>query len=339
MPDSRHEILLDALLNGTTVDINPQSRAEEFLLALLNGVKDLPTPQSRLEAYYYALCQKGLGEGGGTGGGVQQVNEIIELVLANGNMVVTAPSGKAFKQVTVNKPATLVPENIAEGVNIAGVIGTYSGGGGGEGVDLLAQRVEGTITEYYNNSIEQTAPYAFYGCSNITRVDLLACTSIESNTFANCKTLSYGNFPECVYVGASAFYACVSLNTIIFPELSSVAMCAFSSCKALSNVELPKCISLQNSAFRACSGLTVIRLPVCTTIMANVFGSCRSLASVILGASSVCYLNTSTAFASTLIASGKGYIYVPASLVAEYQAATNWAYFSAQISAIEDMPT
>lgn len=37
-----------------------------------------------------------------------------------------------------------------------------------------------------------------------------------------------------------------------------------------------------------------------------------------------------------MIQNGTGYIYVPASLVDSYRAATNWTYFSNQISAFED---
>lgn len=61
---SRLEILLDALLNGKTVNIKPQSRLEEYLLALISGDKDVAEPQSRLEAYLYALSEKGVGGGG-----------------------------------------------------------------------------------------------------------------------------------------------------------------------------------------------------------------------------------------------------------------------------------
>ena len=49
---------------------------------------------------------------------------------------------------------------------------------------------------------------------------------------------------------------------------------------------------------------------------------------------SVCVLDNSNAFTNTPIASGTGYIYVPYSLVSSYKTATNWTYFSSQISAI-----
>lgn len=48
---------------------------------------------------------------------------------SGGNQVVEAAEGYAVKAATIQKPATLIPENIAEGVEIAGVVGTHVGGG------------------------------------------------------------------------------------------------------------------------------------------------------------------------------------------------------------------
>jgi hypothetical protein len=48
--------------------------------------------------------------------------------------------------------------------------------------------------------------------------------------------------------------------------------------------------------------------------------------------------NKTNIFASTPIASGTGYIYVPAALVDSYKGATNWSTYAAQIRAIEDYP-
>lgn len=60
-----------------------------------------------------------------------------ELVVApdfsDGNVVVTPNDGYMFSEVTVEKPSALIPENIAEGVDVAGIIGTLAAGGGGGG--------------------------------------------------------------------------------------------------------------------------------------------------------------------------------------------------------------
>lgn len=59
----------------------------------------------------------------------------LSLSMADGDMVITPTAdGKVISQVIVTKPETLIPENIAEGVEIGGVVGTFKGGGSIEGV-------------------------------------------------------------------------------------------------------------------------------------------------------------------------------------------------------------
>lgn len=57
---------------------------------------------------------------------------IVALDMAAGDQVIEpTAAGKVLSSVTVQKPETLVPENIAEGVDIAGIVGTLAAGGGG----------------------------------------------------------------------------------------------------------------------------------------------------------------------------------------------------------------
>lgn len=73
------------------------------------------------------------------------VIEHIEIALdfSNGNMTETLPEGYSANSVTIFKPDTLIPENIAKDVEIAGIIGTHEGGSGGS--------VEGTATVTFCN--------------------------------------------------------------------------------------------------------------------------------------------------------------------------------------------
>lgn len=55
----------------------------------------------------------------------------LDLAMADGDQVIVpSADGKVISRVTVKKPETLVPENIAEDVEIGGVVGTYQGGAG-----------------------------------------------------------------------------------------------------------------------------------------------------------------------------------------------------------------
>lgn len=54
----------------------------------------------------------------------------IALDWSAGDQIITpATDGKPFAPVTLEKPATLLPENIAEGIDVAGIIGTLASGG------------------------------------------------------------------------------------------------------------------------------------------------------------------------------------------------------------------
>ena len=55
----------------------------------------------------------------------------VDLSMADGDQVVSPTTdGKVLSGVTIKKPETLIPENIAEGVDIAGITGTLAAGGG-----------------------------------------------------------------------------------------------------------------------------------------------------------------------------------------------------------------
>jgi hypothetical protein len=60
----------------------------------------------------------------------------VDLSMASGNQVVTPTTNKVMTQVTINKPATLLPANIKKDIVIGGVTGTLESGGGGIAFDV-----------------------------------------------------------------------------------------------------------------------------------------------------------------------------------------------------------
>jgi hypothetical protein len=56
----------------------------------------------------------------------------IPVDFSNGNQMINAGEGNVVKSAVLLKPETLVPENIAEGINIAGIVGALAAGGGGD---------------------------------------------------------------------------------------------------------------------------------------------------------------------------------------------------------------
>lgn len=63
------------------------------------------------------------------GGGGETEAPVLPLNMTSGDQIVTPSEGKLLSQVTIEKPDTLIPENIAEGIDIAGITGTLAAGG------------------------------------------------------------------------------------------------------------------------------------------------------------------------------------------------------------------
>lgn len=70
----------------------------------------------------------------GTASVPEQVEKTITLDFSGGGMTVAPEEGQVFSEVNIPVPTNLIPTNIAEGVAIAGIIGTLmAGSGGGSG--------------------------------------------------------------------------------------------------------------------------------------------------------------------------------------------------------------
>lgn len=139
-------------------------------------------------------------------------------------------------------------------------------------------------------------------------------------------------------IGAYAFFFISQLTAISFPAVTTIEKNAFENCKEITSAYFPALETVGNTAFKTCSKLASLDLPVVTQIGQNALNSCSKLVTLILRADSVCTLSNTNAFSSTPVASGTGYIYVPALLVDSYKVATNWSTYAAQFRAIEDYP-
>ena len=74
-----------------------------------------PTEEERVDGYKPVIVKS-----------IQALSETVDLTLADGNQVITPYAGGTYiKQVTINKPETLIPTNIKSEVTIAGITGTY----------------------------------------------------------------------------------------------------------------------------------------------------------------------------------------------------------------------
>jgi len=151
---------------------------------------------------------------------------------------------------------------------------------------------------------------------SVTSVSSDTLVTLGQHALYECSKLVSVSFPNVTTIGSSALNRCEKLESIYFPKAERLRDYAMSRCKAVVTADFPKMSQIDEYGMQICSGLTVL----------------------ILRSETICTLSNVNAFASTPIASGTGYIYVPSTLVDSYKAATNWSTYAAQIRAIEDYP-
>ena len=134
-------------------------------------------------------------------------------------------------------------------------------------------------------------------------------------------------------IGDSAFNNCYALSSVVIPSsVTSIGSSAFNYCYALSSVVIPSSVtSISSSAFYNCRALSSIVIPSSvTSIGDSVFNYCYALGIVTILATTPPTLGGTNAFSTTY----QKRIYVPASSVDAYKAATNWSTFASIIYAI-----
>ena len=152
--------------------------------------------------------------------------------------------------------------------------------------------------------------YACYSWPGLLSVDAPNVTEIGLYAFSN-STLTSFNLPSLQVIGQKGFNYCSNLGTT-YPTL-----------------ELPNVTDIGDNAFSNC-GLRNVVLPNVQNIGSNAFGSNYSMQTLTISRDDgVCTLGNTGALPSSI-----QHIYVPAALVDSYKEATNWATFSAKISAI-----
>ena len=196
------------------------------------------------------------------------------------------------------------------------------GYGGGEGnTDTLTARIDGSITTYSNVTITQARDYSFALCTELVSVDL----------------------PEVAHIKSSAFLSCLKLVNINFPKLQAIEYNTFRNCASLAEFITTSNFNsrLDSSVFEGCSSLEKADFyHINTEGIAGYALACDNLVTLIIRNTDAVPIAKTTMFGgkTTKMNKGEGYIYVPASMVGAYKAATNWAKFADQIRAIEDYP-
>lgn len=157
-------------------------------------------------------------------------------------------------------------------------------------------------------NITKILPYAFDGCTSITKVKVHdKVTEIGNGAFTTCNSLTDVDFGKGVKsIGSFAFFACYKLQHADVPDnVTKLGDNAFSSCEALKSISLGNglktiedrsfmhCFALENvtlgtnvtvisdEAFEGCNKIKKMTLPdKVTNIKYDAFRRCKSMKSI-----------------------------------------------------------
>ena len=204
------------------------------------------------------------------------------------------------------------------------------------------------LSEFYAPKLESMSGLnIFYNCSILNTISFPMLSYISGWNIFSGTAIERAEFPELTTAISSVFTNMSLLSQISLPKLATISGALFSPCPKLQAIDLPQYTytSLISYIFDRCTSLSVVSMPKTSRLSGQyMFRSCHHLISIFLLGSSVCNLGNTVpiTFPSTPISNystsaGRwGSVFVPASLLAQYKAATNWTTISSKIFAYED---
>ena len=114
------------------------------------------------------------------------------------------------------------------------------------------------------NTVTSIADYAFYQCSNLTRINFPSnLISIGALSFHGCRLVEDLSLPSTVStIGWGAFGDCTSIKKMIIPDnVDIIKQETFYGCSSLEEIDLPEKLSKCSfSSFGGCSALREIKI-------------------------------------------------------------------------------
>lgn len=172
----------------------------------------------------------------------------------------------------------------------------------------------------------------FSGCYGLKHVTLPKnMTKIDGDAFYNCYNLTDIIIPDKVagVLGVNAFHGCYNLTNITIPSgVITLGANSFNNCRNLTSITIPEgVVNIYGSAFSSCERLVSITIPsTVTKIVSNTFNACYGLAFYDFTNHVSIPELASIAALSGIPADCE--IRVPAALVDEWKAATNWSRYA-----------
>lgn len=246
---------------------------------------------------------------------------------------------------------TVSTNNLLVGGTAVGASGNVISGVAQE--SRIDEFLNGTISgEYVNDDMTIVGKFAFAYCdANDFSVSLPNVTELDSGAFRN-SNLTAAYLPKVTTLSsgsASHFAYCKKLTSIDLSKVDEARPMMFDYCSSLVNVNVKGMTKTyyNGAIFRGCTSLETIVIPAnnglysdtfkdCTNLKyidtsANTFngcfGNCSSLQIIVNRYNGVCGMNNPFQ-GSSIAQGGSGAImYVPQSMVASYNSATNWSVY------------
>lgn len=208
----------------------------------------------------------------------------VELSMPSGNQVILPTSSKGMRKVTIQKPDTLLSENIKKDVVIGGVTGVLEAPPTGPYIEYTSLDSSGRVfTAKFRGTI--VPEYAFAYLAELTSVDMPDnVIAIGDNGFYRCPKLSLTSLPSGITsLPIAAFQYCPKLALTTFPSgMTSIGDYVFRNCYQLSSITLPPALTtIGNYAFSNCAGLETVRFTSTVSSIPNgVFSGCTKLSTI-----------------------------------------------------------
>lgn len=173
-----------------------------------------------------------------------------------------------------------------------------------------------------------------------TDEQLQGVTVLKENLFRDDKVITHFQCSTVKEVKASAFYGANHLKTFDAPQVDTFTGLYIFRNSGVEEFVNDRATTLNQSMFESCASLRKVDMRgKLSTISRWALWNTVALETLIIRRTdAVPVMQTTETFGTSAIANGTGYIYVPAALVEEYKAATNWSTYADRIRAIEDYP-
>lgn len=227
------------------------------------------------------------------------------------------------------------------------------------GIQIFTKYPDGMSYEDFLNGVEPSGDFVIpsnFAFNSSRKCLVLRYTNLTSITYNGTNTSSYDyqgpfigckatrvDMPNITKLGWAFFQDLKLCTQFILPKVTTVDRAAFQNCDSVVTLVLPSVVSVINYVFKSTSlkTLDMGKLTSIGTNTNNTFNGCTVLDTMIIRTSSVATLHNINCFTNTPFASGGsgGTLYVPRSLIASYQSASNWVtilgYENNDIKAIE----